>query len=251
MLDSARRPYKVLRHRLGDRESGVTGDVEIYHETDQRFELEVSKTSSRAYLLISSSSSLTTEIRYLRADQPEGEFRVALPRTQGVEYDLTHHGDSFFIRTNDGAKTFRVVEAPAADCSKPNWKEILPARPEATIEGVSALAGYLVFEERERGLGKIRIRSFVAGETHTIDFPEPVYSVALTGNAEYDTKLLRFTYTSLVTPASVFDYNMETRERELKKQQEVPGGYDPAQYQSERIYAAAPDGVESPDFAGL
>ncbi len=256
VLDSARRPYKVYRHRLGDRESGVTGDVEIYHETDQRFDLEVSKTSSRAYLLIASTSSLTTEIRWLRSDEPEGEFRVALPRTQGVEYDLTHHGDSFFIRTNDGAKTFRVVEAPVADCSKANWKEILPARPEATIEGVSALAGYLVFEERERGLGKIRIRSFLGGaglrpadlgpETHSVDFPEPVYSVALTGNAEYDTKLLRFTYTSLVTPASVFDYNLETRQRELKKRQEVPGGYDPAQYQSERIYASSPDGVEVP-----
>ena len=257
VLDSAKRPYKVYRHRLGDRESGVTGDVEIFHETDQRFDLEVSKTSSRAYLLIGSASSLTTEIRWLRSDEPEGEFRVALPRTLGVEYDLTHHGDSFFIRTNDGAKTFRVVEAPVADCSKANWKEILPARPEATIEGVSALAGYLVFEERERGLGKIRIRSFLGGaglrpadlgpDTHSIDFPEPVYSVALTGNAEYDTRLLRFTYTSLVTPASVFDYNLETRERELKKQQEVPGGYDPAQYQCERIYVSAPGGAGAPD----
>jgi|SRR5579863_5909196 len=246
VLDSAKRPYKVFRHRLGDRESGVTGDFEIYHETDQRFDLEVTKTSSREYLLISSSSSLTTEIRWLRADQPLGEFRIALPRTQGVEYDLTHHGDSFFIRTNDGAKTFRVVEAPAADCSKANWKEILPARPEATIEGVSALAGYLVFEERERGLGKIRIRRFADGAAYSVDFPEPVYSVALTGNAEYDTKILRFTYTSLVTPASVFDYNLETHERELKKQQVVPGGYDPAQYESERIYATAPDGVEVP-----
>jgi oligopeptidase B len=251
VLDSARRPYKVLRHRLGDRESGVTGDVEIYHETDQRFDLEVSKTSSREYLLIGSASSLTTEIRYLRADQPEGEFRIALPRVQGVEYDLTHHGDSFFIRTNDGAKTFRVVEAPVADCSKANWKEILPARPEVTIEGVSALAGYLVFEERERGLGKIRMRSFTAGdgqsgETYSIDFPEPVYSIALTGNAEYDTRILRFTYTSLVMPASVFDYNLETRQRELKKQQEVPGGFDPGRYESERIHATAPDGVEVP-----
>jgi oligopeptidase B len=250
VLDSARRPYKVLRHRLGDRESGVTGDVEVYHETDQRFDLDVSKTSSREYLLIGSASSLTTEIRYLRADDPEGKFRVALPREPGVEYDLTHHGDSFFIRTNDGAKTFRVVEAPVADCSKANWKEILPARPEVTIEGVSALAGYLLFEERERGLGKVRIRSFgtgdgQSGETHSIDFPEPVYSVALTGNAEYDTRTLRFTYTSLVTPASVFDYNLETRQRELKKQQVVPG-FDAAQYQSERIQAIAPDGIEVP-----
>ncbi|HEY1758213.1 MAG TPA: S9 family peptidase [Bryobacteraceae bacterium] len=241
VLDSAKRPYKVFRHRLG-----AADDLEIFHEADQRFELEVSKTSSRAYILLSGTSSLTTEVRYLPADQPEGEFRVALPRAQGVEYDLTHHGDSFFIRTNDGAKTFRVVEAPIADCSKANWKEVLAARPEATIEGVSALAGYLLFEERERGLGKVRIRSFDTGDTHSIDFPEPVYSIALTGNAEYDTKLLRFTYTSLVTPASVFDYNLETRERELKKQQEVPGGYDPALYESERIYVPAPDGVEVP-----
>ena len=240
VLDSAKRPHKVFRHKLGD-----TEDVEIYHETDQRFELDVTKTSSRAYLLIASSSSLTTEIRYLRADQPEGEFRVALPRVLGHEYDLTHHGDSFFIRTNDGAKTFRVVEAPVEDCSKEKWTTVLPARPEATIEGVSALAGYLIFEERDRGLSKVRIRSFATGETHFIDFPEPVYSVSLTGNAEYDTTILRFTYTSLVTPASVFDYNMETRERELRKQQEVPG-YDASRYESGRIHALAPDGVEVP-----
>jgi oligopeptidase B len=238
--DSAKRPYKVFRHKLG-----VAEDVEIHHETDQRFDLDVSKTSSRAYVLIGCTSSLTTEIRCLRANDPEGDFRVVLERRQGHEYDLTHHGDSFFIRTNDDAKTFRVLEAPAADCSKANWKEVLPARPETTIEGVTALAGYLVFEERERGLGKIRIRSFETGETHSIDFPEPVYSVALTGNAEYDTRILRFTYTSLVTPASVFDYNMETRQRELKKQQTVPG-YDPSQYDSERIHATAKDGVEVP-----
>jgi oligopeptidase B len=242
VLDSAKRPYKVFRHRLGD----TAGDPEIFHEPDQRFELDVSKTSSRAYLLVASSSSLTTEIRYLRADRPEGDFRVALPRVQGTEYDLTHRGDSFFIRTNDGAKTFRVVEAPVADCSKPNWRTILEARPEVTIEGVSALAGYLVFEERERGLGKIRVLHLQTGETHYIDFPEPVYSVGLSGNAEYDTEILRFIYTSLVTPVSVFDYNLETRERELKKQQEVPGGYDAAEYQSERIYVTVPDGVQVP-----
>jgi oligopeptidase B len=248
VLDSAKRPYKVFRHRLGaklEAKLKTSGDVEIYHEPDQRFDLDVSKTSSREYLLIGSSSSLTTEIHCLRAADPEGDFRVVIPRRLAHEYDLTHHGNLFFIRTNDGAKTFRVVEAPVADCSPGNWTEILPARSEVTIEGATAFAGHLVFEERERGLSKISIRSFRTGDTHSIDFPEPVYSVGLGGNAEYDTKLLRFTYTSLVTPASVFDYNVETRERELKKQQEVPG-YDAAQYQSERFYATAPDGVEVP-----
>ncbi len=123
---------------------------------------------------------------------------------------------------------------------------MLPARANVTVETVNAFAGHLVFEERELGLNKIRIRSFENGQEHHVEFPEPVYSVGLTGNAEYATKLLRFTYTSLVTPHSVFDYNMETRERALKKQQPVLGGYDPSQYQSERIYAAAPDGVQVP-----
>jgi oligopeptidase B len=241
ILDEAKRPYQVFRHALGGR-----NDVLIYHEEDQRFEVDLSKTSSRAYILLNSASPLTTEMRYLDANDPGGEFRVVLPRAHGTEYDFTHHGSSFFIRTNDGAKTFRVVEAPAADPSRPNWREALPARPNVTVESVNAFADHLVFEERELGLTKIRIRSFGSGQTHFVEFPEPVYSVGLTGNAEYVTTLLRFTYTSLVTPHSIFDYGMETRERELKKQQPVLGGYDPSQYQSERIYAAAPDGVQVP-----
>jgi oligopeptidase B len=239
--DQSKRSYKVFRHTLG-----TLAPVEILHEPDERFSLDVSKTSSRAYVLISSVSSLTTEVRRLAAAQPLDDFRVILPRTPRVEYDLTHHGDSFYIRLNDaGAKTFRVVEAPIADPSKTNWKEIVAPRPEVTIEGVTAFAGRLVFEERERGLVKLRIREFASGASHYVDFPEPVYSAALTGNAEFDTPLLRFSYTSLVTPASVFDYNMATGERELKKQIEVPG-YDPSLYQSERIEARAPDGVMVP-----
>ncbi len=240
-LDQAKRPYRVFRHALG-----VQNDFLIYHEEDQRFEVDVSKTSSRAYILVNSASPLTTEMRYLDANDPGGEFRMVLPRVHGTEYDFTHYGGSFFIRTNDAAKTFRVVEAPVADPSKPNWRQVLPARANVTVESVNAFADHLVFEERELGLTKIRIQSFETGETHLVEFPEPVYSVGLTGNAEYATKLLRFTYTSLVTPHSVFDYNMETRERELKKQQPVLGGYDQSQYQSERIYAAAPDGVQIP-----
>ncbi len=245
VLDDAKRPYKVLRHTLG-----VKNDTLVYHETDERFTVELSKTSSRAYIQINIGSSLTSEVRYLDASHPGGQFRVLLPRVQETEYDVSHHGDSFFIRTNDGAKTFRVIQAPVKDPSKANWKEILPARTQVTVESITAFKDYLVVEERDRGLSQIRIQNFtgdaVSTKFHYIDFPEPVYTAGVGSNAEYDTRILRYSYTSLVTPNSVFDYNMDTRERELKKQQEVLGGYDPSQYQSERVYATAPDGVKVP-----
>ncbi len=241
VLDSAKRPYKVFRHTLG-----VKKDELVYHEKDEKFNLELSKTSSRAYILINIGSSLTTEVRYLSADHPKGKFEPVLARVHETEYDVTHHGDSWFIRTNDGAKTFRVVEAPVKNPAKANWKEILPARADVTVESVHAFKDYLVIEERDRGLNKLRIQSFSSGQAHYVDFPEPVYTIGLGGNAEFDTKLVRFNYTSLVTPNSVFDYNMETRERELKKQQEVLGGYDPSKYESQRVYATAPDGVKIP-----
>ena len=239
VLDAAKRPYKIFRHALGVKE-----DTLVYHETDERFTVEVGKTSSRAYILINIGSPLTSEVRYVDADHPRGEFRTILPRVLGVEYDVTHHGESWFIRTNDRAKTFRVLEAPVKDPT--HGKEAIAGREDVTIEGVTAFKNYFVTEERDRGLTKIHLRNFSTGEAHYIDFPEPVYTAGLGGNAEYDTKVLRFVYTSLVTPNSVFDYDMETRQRELKKQQEVLGGYDPSQYQSERVYATAPDGVKVP-----
>jgi oligopeptidase B len=241
ILDPAKRPFKVFRHTLS-----VKKDPLVYHETDERFTVELSKTLSRAYILINIGSSLTSEVRYVSADKPKGKFQVVLPRVHETEYDITHHGGSFFIRTNDGAKTFRVVEAPVKDPSKPNWKEVLPARPDVTVERATAFKDDLVIEERDRGLTKIRIVDFANHHTHYIDFPDPVYTAGLGGNAEFDTKIVRFNYTSLVSPNSVFDYHMETHARELKKQQEVLGGYDSSQYQSERVYATAPDGVKVP-----
>jgi oligopeptidase B len=241
ILDKAKRPYKVYRHTLG-----VKKNTLVCHETDERFTVELEKTRSRAYILINIGSSLTSEVRYIKADHPKGRFATLLPRIQETEYDVTHHGDSWFIRTNDGAKTFRLIEAPVKDPSRPNWKEVIAGRPESTIESVTAFEDDLVTEERDRGLNKIRIHTFSTGETHYIEFNEPVYTASVGANAEYSTKILRFNYTSLVTPNSVFDYNMETRTRELKKQQPVLGGYDPSKYQSERIYATAPDGVQVP-----
>jgi oligopeptidase B len=241
VLDAAKRPYKVYRHTLG-----VKRNTLVCHETDERFTVELEKTRSRAYILINIGSSLTSEVRYIKADHPKGRFATLLPRVQETEYDVTHRGDSWFIRTNEGAKTFRLIEAPVKDPSRANWKEVMAARPDATIEGVTAFKDELVTEERDRGLIKIRIQNFSTGNTHYIEFTEPVYTASIGANAEYDTKLLRFNYTSLVTPNSVFDYNMATRERELRKQQPVLGGYDPTKYQSERIYATAPDGVKVP-----
>ena len=218
----------------------------IYQENDERYTLALEKTSSRAFILINIGSSLTSEVRYVSTDRPYEPFQTVLPRVQDVEYDLTHHDDSFYIRTNDHARTFRVVRAPVGDASRPNWEDFLPKRDRVTVEDVHAFRDYLVIEERDRGLSQIRIQHFPTGEAYTIEFPEPVYTAGLGPNAEFDTHALRFHYASLVTAPCVFDYDMETRQRELKKQQEVLGGYDPAQYQSERVYAKASDNTEIP-----
>jgi oligopeptidase B len=200
MFDLARRPYRVYRHQLGAR-----SDELVYQEDDARFALGIGKTRSRQFLFIHLSSALTSEVRYLDAHDPLGWFRVMLPRTQEVEYDASHHGDFFYIRTNEAAKNFRLMRAPVASPSRDNWVEVLPARAGITIEGVDSFENHLVVYERERGLEKIAIHDSNGIFSHYVEFPEPVYSVGASGNAEYRTKTLRFTYTSLVTPASVFD----------------------------------------------
>ena len=240
-LDETRRPYRVFRHELGGR-----SDELVYQEDDGRFALGLTKTRSRRFIFIEMGSPLTTELRYLEADQPRGEFRVMLQRRQGVEYDASQRGQYFYVRTNDQAKNFRLMRTRVNAPSDQSWEEIIPARPAVTIEGMDSFEDHLVIYERERGLEKICIRDSDGAYSHYIDFPDPVYTVGATGNVEYKTKLLRFHYSSLVTPVSVFDYNVETRERELKKQYEVRGGYDGSQYNSERIFATAPDGAEVP-----
>jgi oligopeptidase B len=241
VLDAARRPYQVFRHELGG-----TADTLVYQEDDGRFALGLNKTRSRRFLFIELGSPLTSEVRYLSAGEPRGEFRVMLPRVQGIEYDASHHGDHFYIRTNEAAKNFRLMRTLVLNPSRENWEEVVPARAAVTIEGVDSFEDFLAVYERERGLEKIAVHDGGGLLSHYVDFPEPVYTVSAGGNAEYRTRTLRFHYTSLVTPLSVFDYNMETRDRELKKQYAVLGGYDASQYQSERVFAAAPDGVQVP-----
>ncbi len=238
VLDEAKRPYKVYRHTLG---TNPSEDVLVYHEKDQAYEVSLGKTKSKEYLLMNQESETTSEVRYLKADRPAEDFKVVHPRQHEMEYSIEHHGDKFFIVTNDDAKNFKLMEAPVEDPSKKNWKEVIPHRDSIKIDGIDVFKNHLVVYEREKGLKKIRILNMTNNEVHYVDFPEPVYTFWQSGNPDFNTFVLRFNYTSLVTPRSVFDYNMDTKTRELKKQEEVLGGYDPNRYQSERIFAKAED----------
>ncbi len=243
VLDEARRPYKAYRHVLGS----ATGDDQlVHHEKDERYFVGLSKTRSRRYLLLNLRSNITTEVRYLDADRPQSVFAIMHPRQQGMEYRVEHHQDHFYIVTNDDAINFKLMKTPVMATAKPNWTEVIPHRQSVKLDGVDAFTSHLAVYERDNGLRTLRIMSLEGEAEHQVQFPEPVYTFFATGNREFDTKVLRFSYMSLVTPRSVFDYNMETRTRKLKKQQEVLGGYDPAEYASERIFATAPDGVRVP-----
>ncbi len=242
-LDAARRPCRLYRHRLGD---DWRQDAQVYFEADEAFFLEVDRTRSGAYLLMELTSHSTSEVRFTGADRPEEPFRVVVPRRHGIEYGVSHHGDRFFITTNDEAPNFRLVSAPVSDTSKASWTPVLPYRPAVKVDGTDAFANHLVIYEREAGLRQVRIRNLATGDDHLIPFPEPVYSIRQHDNLEFDTTLLRFTYTSMVTPSAVVDYDMRARSWTVRKQTEVLGGYDPSLYRSERLFATAPDGIRVP-----
>ena len=242
-LDAAKRPYKLYRHQLG---SDPAADPLIYHETDESFFLDISKTRSKAYLLMELENINTSEVHYLEADQPTGDFKVVSPRQLELEYSVEHHGDQFFIVTNSDAVNFKLMCASVDNPSRANWEEVIPHREAVKLDSVSAFQNHLVISEREEGLQKIRVRNLTTGEEHAVDFPEPVYTVRQGRSPEFNTTTLRFNYASLVTPMSVFDYEMDARTRELKKQDEVLGGYDPFLYESERIFAKAADGTPVP-----
>jgi oligopeptidase B len=243
VLDDTRRPCRLFRHVLG---TNPSEDVLVYFEPDASFFLDISRTRSRRYLLLDISSHSTSEVRFVNADCPEEPFRLVQPREQGVEYTVSHHDDRFFITTNDGAPNFRLVEAPVDDPSKEHWSPVLPYRPEIKLDSTDAFRQHLVVYEREAGLRRIRAIDLVSGSQHLIPFPEPVYTIRAHTNPEFDTTLLRFTYTSLVTPNSVVDYDLVSHTWTVRKQTEVRGGYDPSRYRSERLFARAPDGMQVP-----
>ncbi|HEY9620229.1 MAG TPA: S9 family peptidase [Crinalium sp.] len=242
-VDAANRPYKLFRHTVG---TSVDEDVLIYHEQDDAYFLGIDKTRSEAYILLSLESKVTSEVHFLDANTPTDAFQLIQARSQGMEYGVEHHGDSFYIVTNEDAVNFKLVKTPVSSPSKEHWQTIIPHRDDVLLSGVSAFADHLVIYERQGGLPTVRVQKLSTGEEHALTFPEPTYSVWESANPEFNTNILRFSYSSLISPSSVFDYNLDTQERELKKETEVLGGYDRTQYASEWIMATAPDGAAVP-----
>lgn len=241
--DDSLRSYKIFKHILG---SEVSADKEIFHEKDVTFDTYVYKCKSKKYLFIASNSTLSTEYQYLDADSPDGKFKIIQPREKDLEYDVDHYKDNFYIRTNLDAKNFRLVETPVNKTSKENWTEVIPHRVDVLLEGFEIFKNFLVVGERKDGLTQLRVIKWDGREDHYIDFGEETYMAYISNNPEFDTDLLRFGYTSLTTPRSTFDYDMNTKEKKLLKQQEVVGDFDSDNYHAERLYATAKDGVKIP-----
>jgi len=228
-LDDTKRPYRLWRHRLGS----DAADELVYEEPDGRFNVSIDRSRSNKFLFLAVDSHTTTEVRYSDATGESG-FTLLASRIQDVEYYVEHQGEWLYIRTNEGAKNFRLMRAPAANPVREEWIEVIPNRDDVALEGMAGFRDHLVLVERDRGLKRIRV---MGNDTHFVDFDEPAYTFSIGPNDEYETRKLRFTWTSLTTPRSVFDYDMNTHERELKKRYAVLGGYDPALYTSERIFA--------------
>jgi oligopeptidase B len=239
--DSTKRQYRLYRHRLGEGAHDL-----VLEEADPAFNVDVYRTRSRQYLVLGASSLTTSEALFLPAAEPGGEWRLVAPRVHEQEYDLEHHGDVFFVRANDRGRNFRLVKAPVASPGRESWTEVVPHRPEVMLEGVDCFRDHLVRFEREGGLPQVSVTDLRTGATHRIAFPEAAYTVSPEANREFDTRIFRYGYQSLVTPPSVFDYDMETRTATLLKEQPVLGGYDRTQYETERVLATAPDGVRVP-----
>ena len=254
--ETTKRSHRLYRHVLGSTEA----DPLLYEETDERFRIEVERTRSGAFLLLNIASHTASEVRYLRADQPSEEFKLIAPREDNHEYYAEHHpglapnptDGLFYIRTNSGGRTFRLMTVPVSDPRRQFWREIIPNRPEVMLAAAGAFRTHLVLFEREGGLPYLRIVDLTADSpnalaaSHRIEFDEPAYNASIGENPEFSVSHVRFQYESFVTPRSIFDYDVRTRERILRKQQPVLGGYDAAQYVSERLHATASDGTRVP-----
>jgi len=237
------RQHQIWRHVVG---TDPASDQLVYQENDETFSVFIFKTKSKKYLMLLSAQTITQEYRYLDADQPGGEFITFLPRARGHEYQIDHIDERFIIRTNDQAKNFRLMTTPVAQPGRAHWREIIAHRDDVYLGDFDLFKDYLVLEERARGLTQIRVVPWSGSGAHYLEFAEPAYRAHLGANMEFDTKIVRFDYTSMKTPQSIFDYDMVTRERRLLKQEEVLGGFNPDDYVTERHYATANDDTEIP-----
>ena len=237
----SKRSDRFWRHAVG----ADTSDL-VYEEQDELFDIGAGRSLDKQVIFLASYAKTSREYRYLRADQPAGELKVIVPRSEGHEYDVDHYRGQFYITTNKGAKNFRVVTAPLADPSEENWNPFIPHNIAIKIESLSFFKDHLVVSERERGLNYLRIIRMDAKTSHRIETDEPDYAMNLGANPEFDTATIRYSYQSMVTPSTVYEYDLNTRERKLLKQQEVLGGYDPSQYEAKRVWAPSRDGKQVP-----
>lgn len=237
-MDAAQRPFQLYRHRLG---AAPFTDPLLYEEADPTYRLYLAKSRSGRFLFAVSNSTTSDEVRYLETTQPESDWKVFAPRVRGVEYTLEHHGDDFLILTNENAPNFRLLRSPLADPRRQNWQEFLPYRPEVYLQAVYPFARHLVLAGREGGLTQLWVHEFATGLTSRLHFPEPVYTITLGENPVFDTDRVLVQYQSLVTPRTVLELNLSTRDSQVLKQDPVLGGYDPGQYVSERVWATARD----------
>jgi oligopeptidase B len=240
--DESLRSDKIWKHRLGSPDGT---DQLIYHEKDETFNTFISKSKTRRFLFIGSSSTMSDEYRYLDAGNPDGEFTVFQPRQRGLEYNIEQSGERFYIRTNYQAENFRLMESPLDKTGLENWKEVIPHRTDVLLENFDVYDGFLALQERKNGMKTVRIFDG-AGLDFYLDFKEPAYMVTLGDNSDYNSKIVRYNYTSLTTPMSVYDYDTKTGKSELLKRQEVVGGYNPDDYVTERMMAPALDGTLVP-----
>jgi oligopeptidase B len=239
--ESTKRQYRLFRHRVGDSASQL-----VYEEPDPAFNVEVHRTRSLRFLVLAAGSLTTSEARFLPAVEPGGAWRLVAPRLLEQEYDVEHHGDVFYIRVNDTGRNFRLVKTPVASPGRQRWTEVRPHRAEVMLERVDCFRDHLVLLERESGLPQVGVTDLRTGASHRIAFPEAAYTAWPEANPEFEARTFRFGYQSLVTPPSVFDYDMDTRATTLLKEQPVLGGYDRTSYETERVLATAPDGVRVP-----
>lgn len=237
------RACQVYRHRLG---ADPSSDVLVFEEKDETFSATVFKTRSKQYLMIASHQTVSTEYRYLAADNPSGEFRVFLPRERFHEYDVDHARDAFYILTNWEAKNFRLMKTPLRQTDRSSWQEVLPHRHDVLLESFELFRDFLVVEERHQGLVRFRVIPAKGDGEHDVDFEEPAYAAALRDNHDFKTSTVRYEYTSMTTPESVYDYDVNTREKVLLKREDVLGGFEISHYATERTWAVAPDGTRVP-----
>lgn len=233
-------------HQLWCQRLGETGSELVLEESDEMFSVAVSRTRDRRWLVLSSQSHTTSECRVVRADAPAAEWRTLLPRSPEIEYDVEHHGRDFYLRINDTGRNCRVVRVSEDDVSPARFVEVIPHRDTVMLEDVDCFVNHLVISEREAGVSQLVVHRISDAASHRISFPEPAYEVGLYANPEWDVERLRISYQSMVTPASIYEYDLERRERTLLKQQEIVGGYDATRFTSERLHARTADGTLIP-----